>query len=347
MVREIVMAKDPGKTLQTASRFQLSETLRTVRESLGAKDQIDVWKINPKVRSSFDLTLNGIAQKANIDVSLLDSVGRVIQSSNRRGNKAESLKNVSLEPGTFYVQLKLQPGSSTTRYALKMSADAVSDDSFETATSLRASTATFSDSVGNNDLNDFLKLTPLVAGQLNVGLTGLSDDANVSLFDNNRNLIFTSSNSGTLNESINQRLTDIAGSTYFLQISPALGKEANYTINYSFTADAPTKTASGLELIDLVPGTGATPQTGQIVTVEYTGIFLNGTKFDSNQSFSFRIGVGQVIKGWDEGIGTMQVGGRRQLILPAELAYGSAGTPDGTIPPNAPLIFDVKVLSIR
>ncbi|NJR65759.1 MAG: FKBP-type peptidyl-prolyl cis-trans isomerase [Leptolyngbyaceae cyanobacterium CRU_2_3] len=232
-----------------------------------------------------------------------------------------------------------------------MSGNAVKDDSFETATSLKASTATISDSVGNSDPSDFLKLTPLVAGQLSVGLTGLSDDANVSLFDNNRNLIFTSSNSGTLDESINQRLTNIAGSTYFLQISSAPGKEAKYTLNYSFTNDTPTKTASGLELIDLTPGTGATPQTGQIVTVQYTGILLDGKKFDSSrdrsQPFSFRIGVGQVIKGWDEGIGTMQVGGRRQLILPAELGYGSTGTPDGTIPPNAPLIFDVEVLSIR
>lgn len=345
------MAKDPGKTLQTASRFQLSETLRTVKDSLGAKDQIDIWKINPKVRSSFNLTLSGIAKTANIDVSLLDSAKRVIRSSNRPGNKNESLKNIALEPGTFYVQLKLQPGSGTTNYALKMSGNAVKDDSFETATSLKASTATISDSVGNSDPSDFLKLTPLVAGQLSVGLTGLSDDANVSLFDNNRNLIFTSSNSGTLDESINQRLTNIAGSTYFLQISSAPGKEAKYTLNYSFTNDTPTKTASGLELIDLTPGTGATPQTGQIVTVQYTGILLDGKKFDSSrdrsQPFSFRIGVGQVIKGWDEGIGTMQVGGRRQLILPAELGYGSTGTPDGTIPPNAPLIFDVEVLSIR
>ncbi|HEY9853727.1 MAG TPA: FKBP-type peptidyl-prolyl cis-trans isomerase [Leptolyngbyaceae cyanobacterium] len=109
-------------------------------------------------------------------------------------------------------------------------------------------------------------------------------------------------------------------------------------------------TPSGLKYVDLVEGTGATPKTGQTVVVHYTGTLENGKKFDSsrdrNQPFSFKLGIGQVIKGWDEGLSTMHVGGRRQLIIPAELGYGARGA-GGVIPPNATLIFDVELVEIR
>lgn len=108
-------------------------------------------------------------------------------------------------------------------------------------------------------------------------------------------------------------------------------------------------TPSGLKYVDLVEGTGATPQPGQTVVVHYTGTLENGTKFDSSrdrgQPFKFRIGVGQVIKGWDEGVGTMRVGGRRQLTIPAALGYGERGA-GGVIPPNATLLFDVELLKL-
>lgn len=108
-------------------------------------------------------------------------------------------------------------------------------------------------------------------------------------------------------------------------------------------------TESGLKYIDLEVGTGATPQQGNTVVVHYTGTLENGTKFDSSrdrgQPFSFKIGVGQVIKGWDEGVGSMKVGGRRQLIIPADLGYGTRGA-GGVIPPNATLIFDVELIKI-
>jgi FKBP-type peptidyl-prolyl cis-trans isomerase len=108
-------------------------------------------------------------------------------------------------------------------------------------------------------------------------------------------------------------------------------------------------TASGLQYIDLKVGTGATAQAGQTVTVHYTGWLENGKKFDSSvdrgQPFSFPLGAGRVIKGWDEGVQGMKVGGKRKLIIPSNLGYGPRGA-GGVIPPNATLIFEVELLSV-
>ena len=110
-----------------------------------------------------------------------------------------------------------------------------------------------------------------------------------------------------------------------------------------------TKTASGLQYWDITTGTGATAAPGNAVKVHYTGWLADGTKFDSsvdrNQPFEFRLGVGRVIKGWDEGVTGMKVGGKRQLRIPPDLAYGSRGV--GSIPPNSTLIFDVELLEVR
>ena len=119
-------------------------------------------------------------------------------------------------------------------------------------------------------------------------------------------------------------------------------------------AQAVMTTPDGLQIIDIKVGTGASPRTGQTVVVHYTGwLYENGkkgAKFDSSldrgQPFEFPIGKQQVIAGWDEGVATMKVGGKRTLIIPPELAYGARGA-NGVIPPNATLIFEVELVSAR
>ena len=110
-----------------------------------------------------------------------------------------------------------------------------------------------------------------------------------------------------------------------------------------------TTTPSGLKYTVLKAGKGATPKPGQTVVVHYTGTLTNGNKFDSSrdkgQPFSFIVGQGQVIPGWDEALSTMKVGERRKLTIPPKLGYGAAGA-GGVIPPNATLIFDVELLKI-
>ena len=109
-------------------------------------------------------------------------------------------------------------------------------------------------------------------------------------------------------------------------------------------------TASGLSYEDEVEGTGPSPQPGQTAVVHYTGWLTDGTKFDSSRDraepFSFPVGQGRVITGWDEGVVTMKTGGKRKLTIPPELGYGTRGA-GGVIPPNATLVFDVELLEIR
>ncbi|HMH53822.1 MAG TPA: FKBP-type peptidyl-prolyl cis-trans isomerase [Candidatus Acidoferrum sp.] len=108
------------------------------------------------------------------------------------------------------------------------------------------------------------------------------------------------------------------------------------------------ETATGLGYVELVEGTGATAKKGESVTVHYTGWLKSGEKFDSShdrqQPFVFPLGAGQVIKGWDEGVAGMRVGGKRKLVIPAHLGYGDRGA-GRVIPPGATLIFEVELLA--
>jgi peptidylprolyl isomerase len=121
--------------------------------------------------------------------------------------------------------------------------------------------------------------------------------------------------------------------------APAEVAEADYT-----------STDSGLKYYDFEEGSGDSPETGQVATVHYTGWLEDGTMFDSSlsrgQPFSFPVGAGQVIPGWDEGVASMKVGGKRQLVIPADLGYGEQGA-GGVIPPNATLIFEVELLKVE
>lgn len=112
-----------------------------------------------------------------------------------------------------------------------------------------------------------------------------------------------------------------------------------------------TPTPSGLQYYDIKVGTGPSPDAGQTAAVQYVGALPDGTKFDSSYDhgtdpFEFSVGAGRVIKGWDEGVATMKVGGKRRLVIPADLAYG-ADSPTSNIPPNSTLVFDVELIAIK
>jgi FKBP-type peptidyl-prolyl cis-trans isomerase len=120
--------------------------------------------------------------------------------------------------------------------------------------------------------------------------------------------------------------------------------------DFKVDSTALTKTGSGLQYQDVTAGSGAEAREGQVAVVHYTGWLTDGTKFDSSRDrgepFSFPIGAGQVIPGWDEGVAGMKIGGRRKLVIPANLGYGDMGAPP-VIPPGATLVFDVELLDLK
>jgi peptidylprolyl isomerase len=147
---------------------------------------------------------------------------------------------------------------------------------------------------------------------------------------------------------IRRSLVVMAVLTAMCSVSAMAGQEQAGAKGKAAAAKTVT-TASGLKYTDVKVGSGASPVKGKQVKVHYTGTLENGKKFDSsvdrNEPFSFVIGVGQVIPGWDEGVMGMKVGGKRKLIIPSKLGYGAAGA-GGVIPPNATLLFDVELLDV-
>ena len=147
---------------------------------------------------------------------------------------------------------------------------------------------------------------------------------------------------------IRRSLVVVAVLTAMCSVSAMAAQEKAVT-RHKVAAARIVTTASGLKYIDVKVGSGASPVKGKQVKVHYTGTLENGKKFDSSVGrapFSFIIGVGQVIAGWDEGVMGMKVGGKRKLIIPAKLGYGASGAGGGLIPPNATLLFDVELLDV-
>lgn len=135
-----------------------------------------------------------------------------------------------------------------------------------------------------------------------------------------------------------------------IAVAPAFSQWKGNTPIEATANQKVVKTPSGLQYYDIEPGKGPSPAPGSKVYVHYTGWLLNKQKFDSSldrgQPFDFSLGQGMVIKGWDEGVASMRVGGKRRLVIPPDLAYGKRGAP-GAIPPDSTLVFDVQLLKFE
>jgi FKBP-type peptidyl-prolyl cis-trans isomerase len=178
--------------------------------------------------------------------------------------------------------------------------------------------------------------------------TTLSRPLRVALLALALGLAVTAAGCGSTSSSQPSSSNSTAPSTTFSSTEPAPSQQPTST--EASSAPAQPQAPEKLQIKDLKKGKGPAAKTGDTVSMEYTGWLTDGTVFDSNVGkapFTFKIGNGDVIPGWDQGIPGMKVGGERQLIIPPSLGYGAQGTPGGPIPPNATLKFQVKLLSIQ
>ena len=382
--RDLDISIDDGTELsQITFEVEYNPDLLSINDFQLAENLPEDWQLQTNMTTPgiAELTLNGSTPLAAGQQNLVSIEAEVPKTAQYGATQVLQLKNVQLNDGSLIGE----GDSAIHQVAMQgdLSGDRTLSN-FDAHLIAQASTGLISDSVAYSDidltimgdLNGDGELSAFDAYQA-IQLQKELPEINVDTLDSRVILDDGARITGTLNgknSQITEAYYSLSNDAEIVEISLDengafdldLGVDAPensvFTLqltaidnagksNYSEIEIAvPLTTDSGLQYVDLQVGDGITPTTGQLVTVNYTGFLEDGTVFDSsrerNTPFSFNIGEGRVIQGWDEGVATMSEGSNRLLIIPADLAYGESGIP-GVIPPNATLIFDVELLEIE
>ncbi len=382
--RDLNISIDNGTELsQIKFEVEYNPDLLSINNFQLAENLPEDWQLqtNTTAPGIAELTLNGSTPLAGGEQNLISIAAEVPKNAQYGATQILQLKNVQLNNGNLIGE----GDSAIHQVAMQgdLSGDRTLSN-FDAYLIAQASTGLISDSVAHpdvdltimGDLNGDGELSTFDAYQA-LQLQKELPEINVDTLDSRVILDDGARITGTVsgnNSQINEAYYSLSNSNEIIEIS--LGENGAFNLdlgvnlpensvftlqltaidnagksNYSeIEVVVPLTTDSGLQYVDLQVGDGTTPTVGQLVTVNYTGFLEDGTVFDSsrerNTPFSFNIGEGRVIQGWDEGLATMSVGSNRLLIIPADLAYGESGIPD-VIPPNATLIFDVELLEIE
>ncbi len=382
--RDLNISIDNGTELsQIKFEVEYNPDLLSINNFQLAENLPEDWQLqtNTTAPGIAELTLNGSTPLAGGEQNLISIAAEVPKNAQYGATQILQLKNVQLNNGNLIGE----GDSAIHQVAMQgdLSGDHTLSN-FDAYLIAQASTGLISDSVAHpdvdltimGDLNGDGELSTFDAYQA-LQLQKELPEINVDTLDSRVILddgaIITGTVSGN-NSQINEAYYSLSNSNEIIEISldengafnldlgVNLPENSVFTLQLTAIDNAgksnhseievvvPLTTDSGLQYVDLQVGDGTTPTVGQLVTVNYTGFLEDGTVFDSsrerNTPFSFNIGEGRVIQGWDEGLATMSVGSNRLLIIPADLAYGESGIPD-VIPPNATLIFDVELLEIE